>query len=74
MILLPSPFGAVTKHPRRVVDALAIRSQVGSRRNAMIASTALTQHRAELTEVEEFFAGRGLTPDPPVTQRTGSPK
>jgi hypothetical protein len=74
MIPLPSPFRAVTKHPRRVVEALTTGSQVGSRRNAMIASTALTQRRAELTEVEDFFAGHGVTPDPPVTQRTGLPR
>jgi hypothetical protein len=34
-------------------------SQQRSRRNAMIASTALAQRRAELDDVEEFLAGPG---------------
>ena len=33
-----------------------VRSQEGARRNAMTASTALTQRRRELVEVEEFLA------------------
>ena len=40
------------------VDDWAVRSQHGARRNAMVALTALTQRRAELTEVEEFLAAR----------------
>ena len=33
-----------------------VHSQEVARRNAMVASTALTQRRAELDEVEEFLA------------------
>ena len=41
-----------------------VESQLGARRNAMIASTALAQRRAELDEVEEFLAALGRTPAP----------
>lgn len=34
----------------------AVDSQQTARRNAMIASTALTQRRAELNDVEDFLA------------------
>lgn len=71
MILFPSPFRVSREPPRRVVEALAVESQLGSRRNAMIAATALAQRRAELSEVEEFFARLGVTPEHPVTDRTG---
>jgi hypothetical protein len=37
----------------------------------MIASTSLAQRRAELSEVEEFFAELGVTPEHPGTDRTG---
>jgi hypothetical protein len=43
----------------KLIDRWAVGSQQTSRRNAMIASTALTQRRAELIEVEEFFASLG---------------
>jgi hypothetical protein len=53
---------------RRVIQNLEVESQLRARRNALIACTALAQRRAELTEVEEFFAR--LTPanaqSPPV--------
>ncbi|GAB2881350.1 hypothetical protein [Nocardioides pacificus] len=39
--------------------AWSVQSQQGSRRNAMIASTALAQRRAELNEVEEYLAAVG---------------
>jgi hypothetical protein len=39
-----------------IVDRWAVGSQQASRRNAMVALTALTQRRAERTEVEEFLA------------------
>ena len=42
-----------------LVDAVRrwpVESQLQARRNAMIASTALAQRRAELDEVEEFLA------------------
>jgi hypothetical protein len=71
MIPFPSRFRVFSEQPRRLVEALAVGSQLGSRRNAMIASTALAQRRAELSEVEELFAGLGATPGPPLTDRTG---
>ena len=46
--------GAVRRWP--------IESQQRARRNAMIASTALAQRRAELNDVEEFLAARRGTP------------
>jgi hypothetical protein len=67
MILFPSPF-RVFDEPRRVVEAFAVGSQLGSRRNAMIASTALAQRRAERREVEEFFAA--MTPGSSGRPRT----
>ena len=62
--------------PRRTAHPLAqavgavrrwpVESQQRSRRNAMIASTALAQRRAELDDVEEFLAAVGLAPAPEV--------
>ena len=52
---------------RRPVDMVRrwpVESQLGARRNAMIASTALAQRRAELDEVEEFLAAVGGAPAP----------
>ena len=43
----------------RLIDRWAVRSQQTARRNAMIASTALTQRRAELIEVEQFLTSLG---------------
>ncbi len=40
----------------------SVESQQGSRRNAMIASTALAQRRAELNDVEDFLAALGHSP------------
>ncbi|MGZ4447633.1 MAG: hypothetical protein ACXVEC_12940 [Nocardioides sp.] len=39
-----------------------VESQQVARRNAMIASTALAQRRAEREEVEEFLAGLLVSP------------
>jgi hypothetical protein len=39
----------------------AVGSQQRSRRNAMLASTTLTQRRSERVEVEEFLASRART-------------
>ena len=39
-----------------LIDGWSIASQQKARRNAMIASTALAQRRAELDDVEEFLA------------------
>jgi hypothetical protein len=48
--LLRQPVDAVRRWP--------VESQLRARRNAMIASTALAQRRAELVEVEEYLAER----------------
>ena len=48
----------------RVVEAVRrwpVESQQRSRRNAMIAATALAQRRAERDDVEEFLDGLGRT-------------
>jgi hypothetical protein len=50
--------GAVRRWP--------IESQQRARRNAMIASTALAQRRAELDDVEEFLAALGGASVPEV--------
>jgi len=42
--------------PRDLIDRWAVASQLRARRNAMVASTALTRRRAEAAEVEEFLA------------------
>ena len=50
--------------PRRLVRSVLawpVETQQGSRRNAMVASTALTERRRERDEVEEFLAARALT-------------
>lgn len=52
--LLGWTFGAVRRWP--------VESQQGARRNAMVASTALAQRRAESEEVEEFLATSGRAP------------
>lgn len=48
------------------VDRWSVESQQAARRNAMIASTALAQRRAEREDVEEFFTGllAPATPSP----------
>lgn len=50
---------------RRWVDAARrwpAESQLHARRNALVASTALAQRRAELDDVEEFLAAVGRAP------------
>lgn len=45
--------------PTKVTRALShwhVRSQEGSRRNALVACTALAEQRRELNEVEEFLS------------------
>ena len=44
----------------------AVTSQQGSRRNAMLASTVLTQRRIENTEVEEYLSALAGRADQPV--------
>ncbi|MET1058280.1 MAG: hypothetical protein ABWX84_01700 [Nocardioides sp.] len=43
-------------NPLHWIDTWSVASQQQARRNAMIASTALAQRRAEIDEVEEFLA------------------
>lgn len=62
----------VTHLLRRPVDAVRhwpVESQRQARRNAMIASTALAQRRAELEEVEEYLAAVAGAPVPEVAAR-----
>ena len=51
MHLVDSTIGAVRRWP--------VESQQRARRNAMVASTALAQRRAEREDVEEFLASAG---------------
>lgn len=58
--------------PTDLVTALRtwpVASQQQARRNAMIASTALAQRRAERDDVEDFFASRDLPAAPPASAR-----
>ena len=50
--------------PLQRLESWAIVSQQLARRNAMIASTAAAQRRAELTEVEDFLAALGAPSTP----------
>lgn len=52
----------------QLVDRWATRSQQGSRRNAMVATTELTRRRMEHDEVESWLATRlpRRTPEPDV--------
>ncbi|MGB0100357.1 MAG: hypothetical protein WBP61_08755 [Nocardioides sp.] len=50
------------RHPVDAVRRWPVASQLGSRRNAMIAATALAQRRADLAEVEEFLAASREAP------------
>ena len=45
------------RKPTDWIHTWAVASQQQARRNAMVASTALAQRRAEVVEVEEFLAG-----------------
>lgn len=51
------------------IKAWPVESQQQARRNAMIASTALTQRRAEFDDVEEFFAALGKNTAQPGTEQ-----
>ena len=44
-------------NPLHWIDTWSVASQQRARRNAMIASTALAQRRAEMNEVDDFLAG-----------------
>ena len=58
---LPNPLSVVSTRVR----TWAITSQLGARRNAMIASTALAARRAERQDVDDFFASMRPVPAPP---------
>jgi hypothetical protein len=51
-----NPLSAVGSAVRDRVSTWAVESQLGARRNAMVASTALAARRAERQDVEEFLA------------------
>ncbi|MFC4786836.1 hypothetical protein ACT8ZV_20340 [Nocardioides sp. MAHUQ-72] len=60
--LLTQPLSPLTQPAHRLASAVLswpVESQQRARRNALIASTALAQRRAELDEVEEFLAALG---------------
>ena len=42
----------------KIIQRWAVRSQQGSRRNAMVATTELTRRRIERDEVEAYLASR----------------
>jgi hypothetical protein len=52
-----NPLSAVGSAVLDRVSTWAVESQLGARRNAMIASTALAARRAERQDVEAFLAG-----------------
>jgi hypothetical protein len=55
--------------PWRLVNAAAhwhVTSQQHARRNALVASTALTQRRRELLEVEQFLAAHAARAAGPI--------
>jgi hypothetical protein len=54
------------------VSAWSVESQLGARRNAMIASTALAARRAEREDVDAFFAS--LKPREQVLQVAVAPR
>jgi len=53
-----------------LVDRWAVASQQRSRRNAMVATTRLTQLRSERREVEEYLATRSAPAVPVVVVPT----
>lgn len=55
-----------------LIDRWAIQSQQTARRNAMIASTALTQRRSETIEVEEFLASLDASSTPQIAAKAAS--
>ena len=66
MQLVPVRAARPLGHAVDVVRRWPVESQQRSRRNAMIASTALAQRRAELNDVEDFLAAAGHSPAPEV--------
>jgi hypothetical protein len=60
--LLTQPLTPLTQPAGRLVGAVRswpVESQQRARRNALVASTALAQRRAERDEVEEYLAALG---------------
>lgn len=53
-----------------LVDRWAHASQLGSRRNAMVAATALAQRRIERQDTEAFLADREPAPAVAAATRT----
>ncbi|QIG42244.1 hypothetical protein G5V58_05220 [Nocardioides anomalus] len=47
-----------------------VESQLGARRNAMVASTALAARRAERTDVDDYFAALTAPPVAPALPAT----
>ena len=64
---MPSPSHLITLAVRWPVE-----SQQRARRNAMVASTALAQRRAELDDVEDFLATLVDRPAPEAAARAAS--
>lgn len=60
------------RSPVHLIEIWAARSQQQARRNAMVASTALAQRRAESAEVEEYLASL-TAPAPPSRAATPVP-
>jgi hypothetical protein len=58
--------------PFRVLVRWPVQSQLHSRRNAMIAYTAMVQRRAEIIEVEEFLASRAAAAEVETTGQQSS--
>lgn len=56
------PLAVLLHAAGRRLDRWSVESQLGARRNAMVASTALAQRRAEREEVEEYFAALAAPP------------
>jgi hypothetical protein len=53
------------------VRSWPVDSQLGARRNAMVASTALAARRAERTDVEDFLTALATPPAAPALPATG---
>ena len=56
----------------RILRGWAVRSQQGSRRNAMIATTELTRLRIERDEVAAYLAGRVQRAAPAASPAVGA--
>jgi hypothetical protein len=52
--------------PMRRLARWPVTSQIGARRNALIAATALAQRRAERNDVERFLRALDRRPPPPA--------